>query len=488
MLPDSERQPLLATRTNVSIPGSNQLDKDDEAATAAEEVTWRTETKLIVGYSLPMTGTYLLQYFYNLIIILVCSRLSTEELAAVSLGITTSNIIGYAIFEGMTTALDTLCAQAFGAGNLQLVGVHTVRFTILVHIVAIPISMLWFFSPHLMVYLVPSTDLAQTAGTFLRWSLLGIPGYATFEAGKRFMQAQGNFTCGLMIMVACLPVNIFLNWLLVFYLDFRIAGAALAASLTNLIRPPLLIFYATYIDRRTLQCWPTALEWSSLWTNWKPMVRLAIPGVVMTLSEWGAFEILTFATSYVSNAALAAQTFLTTAVVIVWHIPWSASVVTSTRIGQLIGGGHLETAKKVSAYYVYMFVVIGAMDMALSLGLFKVVIHYLAMDEAVRWAVVGSVWLAILFCFFDCMLTCMHGIVRGLGWQSIGGWITVLWNYLYGVPLALFLELGPPKMGLQGLWAGIASCLALIAVTEGLIIRARSWDRVTGEAQARQEL
>lgn len=57
----------------------------------------------------------------------------------------------------------------------------------------------------------------------------------------------------------------------------------------------------------------------------------------MTLSEWMAFEILTFATSYAGTAALAAQTFLATSAIVVWHLSFAASVVTSTRLGQLIG-------------------------------------------------------------------------------------------------------------------------------------------------------
>lgn len=209
------------------------------------------ESKLIAKHSIPLIGTYLLQYFYSLVIVLVCPRLSTEELAAASLGITTTNIVGYAIFEGMATALDTLCAQAYGAGKPQLVGVHMLRFTIFINLVAIPIGALWLFAPQILPHLVPERELARNAGTFIRWSIISIPGYASFEAGKRFMQAQGNFTSGLLVLVACVPINIVLDWLFVFQLHFRIAGAALAAGLTNAVRPLLLFGYATLVNRET---------------------------------------------------------------------------------------------------------------------------------------------------------------------------------------------------------------------------------------------
>jgi MATE family multidrug resistance protein len=487
MVSDPETQPLLTHEHDERVRRLSQLEGFDKASKTSTEVTWKTESKLIAKHSVPLIWTYLLQYFYNLVIVLVCSRLSTEELAAASLGITTTNIVGYAIFEGMATALDTLCAQAYGAGNPQLVGVHVLRFAIFIHLVAIPIAALWLFAPQILPHLVPSAELAQNAGTFMRWSLVSIPGYASFEAGKRFMQAQGNFTAGLYVLIACIPMNIMLNWLFVFEFDMRIAGAALAAGVTNAVRPVFLLGYAIFINRETLQCWPSSLKWRTLFTNWKPMVSLAVPGAIMTLSEWMAFEILTFATSYVGTEALAAQTFLATSAIVVWHLPFAASVVTSTRLGQLIGGGFLESAKKVSGFYVYMFVVCGVLDMAILLGLVEIALNYLTTDVEVKEAMVGAMPFAIIFTFFDCMATCAHGIVRGVGWQSMGGWITVLCNYLYAVPLALVLELGPPHLGLRGLWMAISSGLALIAVIELLVIKIRSWHKLVEEANQRQE-
>ena len=434
-----------------------------------------------------MIGTYLLQYFYNLMIVLVCSRLSTDELAAVSLGITTSNIVGFAVFEGMATGLDTLCAQAFGAGNLQMVGTHMLRFTIIVHLVAVPIGALWLTSPWTLPYLVPSDALARDCGMYLQWSLIGVPGYAAFEAGKRFMQAQGNFNAGLMVLILCLPLNIFLNWMLVFHLDLRIAGAALAAAITNAVRPVLLVLYAKYVCPESLQCWPESIKWKQLYENWGPLIRFAIPGVVMTLAEWMAFEVLTFATSYVSNPALAAQTFLTQSVNIVWHFAFSASVVASTRIGQLIGGGHLEAAKKVSRISIGNALFIACVNVAVFLFLIEMSIRYLALEEIVSKTIASAVPITAAFTILDCMVTSVHGVVRGIGWQYIGGWVAVLVNYLWGLPLALVLELGPPKMGLVGLWIGETSGFVLIFVIEGLIVKMRSWDRVVEEARLRNE-
>lgn len=63
-----------------------------------------------------------------------------------------------------------------------------------------------------------------------------------------------------------------------------------------------------------------------------------------------------------------------------------------------------------------------------------------------------------------------HSIVRGIGWQNIAAYVTLLVSYLYAVPLALLLELGPPHLGINGLWIGLGSGVALVTGIESLIV------------------
>ncbi|CAK3903183.1 MATE efflux family [Lecanosticta acicola] len=444
----------------------------DVEAKQNEKLSLKAETIIMLQYSGPLVLTHLLQYVFSLIIILVASQLSTDELAGVSLGSTTANILGYAVFEGMATALDTLCSQAFGASAFTDVGMHTIRFTIFIHLVAIPIGLLWFFSEELLLLVnVPSLAVAQNAGVFLRCSLIGIPGYASFEAGKRFMQAQGNFTAGFYVLLLCLPISAGLTWILVYTANMRVAGAALAASLTNLLRPLLLAAYARFIDRSTLQCWPSAKELKASWTKeWKPMISLAISGVLMSLCEWLCYEILTFCTTYVGAASLAAQTFLGTSAVLVWHIAFSASVACSTRIGQLIGAGRSNAIAELMKWYGYAFIIIGLIDAALGVGITVLMLETLVHDEEVAELLKLNLPYLAMFVFFEATSNWPHGIVRGIGWQSIGAWVTLTINYLYAVPLSIFLELYGPHLGIRGLWIGLGSGLGIITVVETVVV------------------
>lgn len=88
------------------------------------------------------------------------------------------------------------------------------------------------------------------------------------------------------------------------------------------------------------------------------MIWLALPGMVMVLAEWLAFEILTLVTSRFGTSYLAAQSILVTLTSTTFMIPFPVSIASSTRIANLIGakliGAAKTSAKVVSLTATYM--------------------------------------------------------------------------------------------------------------------------------------
>lgn len=126
-----ETAPLLG---NTDAPrnsqdSSAQVDKQWEEAVLNGDIqtTWRRETKVLVRYSSPLILTFVLQYSLNVAGVFTVGHIGKVELGAVSLASVTANITGYAVYQGLATSLDTLCAQAYGSGHKKLVGLQTQR-------------------------------------------------------------------------------------------------------------------------------------------------------------------------------------------------------------------------------------------------------------------------------------------------------------------------------------------------------------------------
>lgn len=273
-----------------------------------------SELRLLAAYSLPLIATYLLQYSFFVITTIVAGHLGPDDLAAESIGVMTMNVVGLAIFEGMATALDTLCAQAYGSGNLVGVGLHIQRMLLLMAVSCVPIGIVWATSSWFLPLFLKQPELAVKAGSFLRYSLVGLPGYAAFEALKRFLQAQGECNVGMVVLIICAPVNAVLSWAFAFHLGMGLAGAALGTALSNNLRFVLLLLYiVSPMGTWSHGCWG-GFSRDAL-RKWGPMSALSVAGAAATLAEWGAFEILIFSTSYLSTEHLAAQTVLVSQVV-----------------------------------------------------------------------------------------------------------------------------------------------------------------------------
>lgn len=218
--------------------------------------------------------------------------------------------------------------------------------------------------------------------------------------------------------------------------------------------------------------------------NWGPMLRLAIPGVIMVASEWGAFEITSLAASYIGVSELAAQSILNTTASIVFQAPFAVSVAVSTRVGNLIGG-KLGRAAKISCDVGLLMAVVLALGTAIVLYLLRSSWGFLfTNDPTVVQLVSDLMALLAFFEIFDCLGAIAGGILRGMGRQSIGAFVNVPCYYVFGLPIGLTLTF-KADYGLYGIWIGMLIALVLVAGIEIFFILRTNWDQLLDRTEAR---
>jgi MATE family multidrug resistance protein len=223
---ESGPKPTEPSETTALLPDSNDesptddptaIDKTFEDAVISGNIktTWQRETKTLAAYSGPLMLTFILQTSLTLTSVFTVGHIGKNELGAVSLGSMTANITGYAVYHGLATSLDTLCAQAYGSGRKKLVGLNLQRAVFFLWAVTIPIAVLWFFGDRILMKIVPEKEIAELAGLYLKILILGAPGYACFESSKRFVQAQGKFAANMYVLFIAAPLNVLMHWLFV---------------------------------------------------------------------------------------------------------------------------------------------------------------------------------------------------------------------------------------------------------------------------------
>ncbi|TGZ80848.1 MATE efflux family protein [Ascodesmis nigricans] len=467
-----------------ALLGHTPVDYQWEVAVEAGkiETSYRREIKTILQYSLPLYVTFLLQYSLTMSSIFAAGNLGKDQLAGISVACMSAIITGYAPYQGLSTALDTLCAQAYGSGNKHLVGLHLQRMVYFLLLFTIPVVVIWQYSEEILLATLPEPELARWAGLYLRILSWGAPGYAIFEASKRFCQAQGLFSAATYVLIICAPLNAFLNWTLVWHERFGLGyiGAPIAVVITNWTMPTLLLLYITFV--RGKECWGGFSR--RAFSNWLPMIKLAIPGFIMLEAEYAAFEVLTLVASEFGTAHVAAQSVLSYTSSMMFQLAFAVSIATSTRVANFLGATLGDAAKLSAQTGILISCVVGIWNAFFMWAIRKFYVGLFTDDAEVIALFLKTVWVGCAFQFFDAVGVVTAGVLRGQGRQRIGSYINLIAYYVLGLPISMVAGF---VFGLEliGLWTGVAVALMFIAAVECVILHNTDWDEIVSDAKER---
>lgn len=254
-------------------------------------------------------------------------------------------------------------------------------------------------------------------------------------------------------------------------------------AITETLLPLCLLVYVYFAVGSECWCGFTRRAFQ----NWGPMIRLALPGLIMVEAECIAFEVLTLASSYLGTTELAAQSILATISSIAWQIPFPLSIAGSTRVANLIGATLVDAAKTSAKVSFWGAVIVGLFNMILLSSLRSYIPRLFSPEPEVVDLVAGVLPLCAAFQLFDALAANCNGILRGLGRQEVGGYIQLFCYYVIAMPISMGTTFGL-GWGVMGLWTGVALALGLVSLIEFIWISRANWDRSVEEALERNEL
>jgi MATE family multidrug resistance protein len=170
-----------------------------------------------------------------------------------------------------------------------------------------------------------------------------------------------------------------------------------------------------------------------------------------------------------------------------WYmVPLGMSVATSILIGQALGAGNAQEAKKIIRTAVLLHVCYGIFNG----GLFVFALRdywpkVFTTDQDVLSLAIKCFPIMWLYGFFDATKCLTMAILRGCGRPTV----TVFGNFfaclVVALPLSLLFTSRYVNWGLTGLWLGmsLAWCVATICYT--IVIIRTDWDQQVAEAQER---
>lgn len=179
---------------------------------------------------------------------------------------------------GMSSALDTLCGQSYGAKQYHMMGIVMQRALFVLLFVSIPLSFIWAYTKSLLILAHQDPLISHEAGIYARFMIPTLFAYAFLQCLTRFLQAQNI----VLPMVYCSAITTCLHiplcWLMVFKSGLGVRGAAVANSISYWINVLLLATYVRF-SPSCQKSW-TGFSMEAL-QHLKDFLRLAIPSALM---------------------------------------------------------------------------------------------------------------------------------------------------------------------------------------------------------------
>ncbi|PWA91966.1 MATE efflux family protein [Artemisia annua] len=419
-------------------------------------LTWRVfgeEAKKFGYIAGPMVAVTLSQYLLQVISVMMVGHLGELALSSTAIAISISSVTGFSFILGMSSALETLCGQAYGAKQYKKFGTQTYTAIFSLLIVCIPLSVLWKYTKNILIITGQSPSIAHEAGRFITWLIPSLFAYATLQPLVRYFQMQSMLYPMLISSILALCMHIPLCWALVYKTGLANIGAAISMDVAMWLNAIFLFFYMKYAPSCEKTRAPITVE---VLHYVKEFFTYAIPSAIMICLEWWSYEFLILLSGLLPNPELETSVLSVclNTIATLYAIAYGFGAGISTRVSNELGAGNPQGAR-VAVYVVLIIAIVETSIVSTSVFFSRRVFGYIFTNE--KEVVDYVTRMAPLLCLnilMDSLQGTLSGVARGVGWQHLGAYINLAAFYLAGIPVAAFLGFWTSLRGV-GLWIGI---------------------------------
>ncbi|MFS7971710.1 putative multi antimicrobial extrusion protein [Helianthus anomalus] len=423
----------------------------------------------------PLCLVSFLQYSLEIISVMFVGRLGELSLSVASMATSFASVTGFSFMLGMGSALETLCGQAYGAEQYNMLGIHTQRAMLVLMLTAIPTSIIWTFTGTIFTWFGQDLEISTLAGSYTRWLIPSIFPYGILQCQFRFLQTQSK-TKVLMISTGFTSfVHILVCWIFVCKIGLGCQGAALSCAVSYWSNVLVLSVYIKFSS-----------DFEKTWTgfckegitNLGEFFVLSIPSALMVCLEYWSYEFLVFMSGLLPNPKLETSMMsvsLTTSSVI-FRIPYGFGSAVSTRVSNELGAGKPRAARLAARVMMFLAVTEGVLVSLFLISVRHIWGYLFTNEEEVASYMSKVMPVLALSNFMDGIQGVLSGTARGCGWQKIGAAVNLGAYYIIGLPCSAILTF-MLHYGGMGLWMGIISGSGLQAILLLVITMRTNWEQ-----------
>ncbi|ESW32791.1 hypothetical protein PHAVU_001G017400 [Phaseolus vulgaris] len=440
------------------------------------------ESKKLWRLAGPAILTSVFQYSLGALTQTFAGQVGDLDLAAVSVENSVVAGLAFGVMLGMGSALETLCGQAFGAGQIRMLGVYMQRSWVILFITALLMLPIYVCSPPILVLLGQTSQISTAAGKFAVWMIPQLFAYALNFPIQKFLQAQGKVLVMLWVSGGVLVLHTFFSWLLILKLEWGLIGAAITLNTSwwLIVIAQLLYIFITKSDG----AW-SGFTWLAF-VDLFGFVKLSLASAVMLCLEFWYLMILVVITGRLENPLIPVDAISICMNINGWDamiaIGFNAAI--SVRVSNELGAGDFKAARFSVWVVSITSVAIGVVAMIVVLSTKDYFPYLFTSTTAVAIETTKLAGLLGITVLLNSLQPVLSGVAVGAGWQSLVAYINIGCYYVFGLPAGIVLGF-VLNFGVEGIWSGMIGGIVLQTTILIIVTSLTNWKKEAEEAGSR---
>ncbi|MEH7452377.1 MATE family efflux transporter [Gottfriedia acidiceleris] len=391
---------------------------------------------------------------------------SPGDLAGVAIGVSIWTPISTGL-TGILVAITTMVANLNGAKQDEKITPLVTQALYLAGIIAVVIIIIGIFSIHpILNHMNLDPKVHRVALHFLFALSFGILPLFLYTVIRQFIDGLGKTRTTMVITVISVPVNVILNYFLIFgkagLPRLGGVGSGVASAITYWI-----IFGIAFYIIKTKKPFSTFNLLKKLppisFTTWKSVLKLGVPIGLSIFFEVSVFSVVTLLLSEFDTETIAAHTVAMNFASLLYMVPLSISMALTIVVGYEVGAKEFQNAKEYSKIGLVMAVSIASF-FGIIIYLFRYdVAGWYTNDPSVQILAGGFLIFAVMFQLFDAIAAPIQGALRG--YKDVNATLIMMILAYWVIALPVGYALSNTNLGAKGYWVGLIVGLGVSALT-----------------------
>ncbi len=426
----------------------------------------RKEARHTIALALPIIIGELAQMALHLIDAAMVGAISYKQLAASALVINAMNI-PFVLGIGMTISVSQMVSLAHGRNDRQKVSHYLYNGFVLCTVSAVLIAALLLFGAPLLRHLKQDPEVVELAIPFMRLMGLSIIPMMLFMTLKQFADGLQYTKTAMALSLAALPLNILLNWLLIYghwgLPRLELLGTGWATLITRTLSFLLLALVILRHSTFRLYIAVSSRQWKLKVKTLRELLHIGVPSSLQIGLEAGAFAVSGIIIGTLGAVPQAAHQIALSCASFTFMVSMGLAQAGSIRVSNAFGAGDSFKINRVGRSTLLTALAYGIFC-AVVFSLFRRQLPLLFNDNTEVVALASLLLLyAALFQISDSTQAIAAGLLRGIKDVKLPTLLVAVAYWVVGLPFGYLLAFRF-GWGAPGIWIGLITGLSLAAV------------------------